>query len=445
MASVADIPNHLIFVSIASYRDPQLVPTIEDCIAKAHDPDGLRFGICWQRDAADPDFPYLQDPRFRVLDVDWRQSHGACWARAQVMNLWQGEDWYMQVDSHCRFAEGWDEKLLRYVVQAGTAKPVLSTYGTAFVPARNPGETEVLHDSPHQIEIKSFTHDGLPQLKPSSFVDPLRPNRPVPARFLAGGFLFTIGDFVEEVAYDPELYFMGEETAMTVRAFTHGYDLFHPPDTIVWHDYMRADAKKHWGDHIDATTVERVWGERDTQSRNKVLRLLRGEAVESYGLGSERSIAEYEAYAGLSFRKQRVQHYTLRGMPPPNPPTPPDWTDSIYPWIAKFTLQPAELPEGSLDDPLLWAASVYDADGVEVYRRDFSAVELKQLHGTEPEIHVVVEFASGTAPVSWAVSPVSKSRGWLQKVSGAFKDGDFALLQEDDIQEDDSVDAGELP
>ena len=36
------------FVSIAAYRDPDLLPTIADCLAKARHPDRLRFGICWQ-------------------------------------------------------------------------------------------------------------------------------------------------------------------------------------------------------------------------------------------------------------------------------------------------------------------------------------------------------------------------------------------------------------
>lgn len=427
------IPNSLIFVAIASYRDPQLAPTIRDCIAKADDPDGLRFGICWQRDAADADLPYRNDPRFRVLDVDWRQSRGACWARAECMRLWQDEDWYLQVDSHCRFAQGWDRKLLQAVVEAGSAKPILSTYGTAFTPAQTAGEREYLHDVPLQIGLQGFTREGLPQLKPSPLAEPARSGHPVRARFLAGGFLFTLGDFVEEVPYDPELYFMGEETAMTLRAFTHGYDLFHPSRTVVWHDYIRADAKKHWADHVDPAAVERVWSDRDTESRNKVLRLLGGEAVDGYGLGTERTIAEYEAYAGISFRRRRAQQYTMRGQPPPNPPAPPDWAESIYPWIAKFTVNPAELPEGSLDDALLWAAGVYDAEGIEIYRRDFDAAELQQqLHAGATEIHVVVEFASATPPASWAVWPVSRSRGWLAKIEGPLQDGDFTLLEEDE-------------
>ena len=39
-----------IFVQIASYRDPELLPTIRDCIDKAKYPENLTFGICLQRD-----------------------------------------------------------------------------------------------------------------------------------------------------------------------------------------------------------------------------------------------------------------------------------------------------------------------------------------------------------------------------------------------------------
>ena len=99
--------NNLIFVSIAAYRDPQLLPTVRDCIRKAGNPAQFRFGICWQRDTEDPSLPFGDDPRFRVFEVNWRESKGACWARAEIMKLWQGEDWFLQVDSHCRFAEAW--------------------------------------------------------------------------------------------------------------------------------------------------------------------------------------------------------------------------------------------------------------------------------------------------------------------------------------------------
>ena len=39
-----------IFISIASYRDPELLPTLRDCLANAKNPKRLKFGICWQKD-----------------------------------------------------------------------------------------------------------------------------------------------------------------------------------------------------------------------------------------------------------------------------------------------------------------------------------------------------------------------------------------------------------
>ena len=72
-----------IFVSIAAYRDPQLVPTISDCIAHARYPHDLHFGICWQHGPDEPP-PDADGARLRVIDVPWHESRGACWARAEV-------------------------------------------------------------------------------------------------------------------------------------------------------------------------------------------------------------------------------------------------------------------------------------------------------------------------------------------------------------------------
>ena len=37
-----------IFIQIASYRDPQLVPTIKDILANSKNPENLRFSIARQ-------------------------------------------------------------------------------------------------------------------------------------------------------------------------------------------------------------------------------------------------------------------------------------------------------------------------------------------------------------------------------------------------------------
>ena len=47
------LQNNKIFIQIASYRDPQLVPTIKDCIEKAKYPENLIFAITWQHSLED--------------------------------------------------------------------------------------------------------------------------------------------------------------------------------------------------------------------------------------------------------------------------------------------------------------------------------------------------------------------------------------------------------
>ncbi len=423
-----DHGNNLIFISIAAYRDRQLGPTIEDCIAKAADPYRLRFGICWQHGAGDDPLPYRNDECFRILDVDWRDSKGACWARAEVMKLWRGESWFLQVDSHCRFAPGWDERLLRGMEQTGSMKPVLSTYATAFIP----GGEEVLEETPLQMGFQGFTEDGIPHMKPVAIQDWRSRSAPLRARFLAAGFLFAPGSFVEEVAYDPELYFLGEEATMTLRAFTGGYDLFHPCEPVVWHDYVRADATKHWDDHTEANNAARKWHELDMVSKARVKRLLAGEVVESYGLGTVRTLQEYEEYAGLSFRLRKAQDYTIRCEEPPNPEAPADWAGRIFTWMVRINLDRAALPQGAFEDAIFWYVGVNDEAGTEIYRREVFREQLDGLQQDQAQLALFCEFESGTIPASWTVWPVSRSSGWLSKVQGRLEEDDYTIVLEED-------------
>ena len=150
---------------------------------------------------------------------------------------------------------GWDEKLIRMMRQTGSPKPILSTYATPFTPG-----PKRFWRAPLQMAFQGFTAEGIPHMKPLAIPNWQSLQRPLRARFLSAGFLFAPGYFCQEVPYDPELYFLGEEAAMTLRAFTHGYDLFHPCETIVWHDYVRSDAVKHWDDHTEANKTAAAVG-----------------------------------------------------------------------------------------------------------------------------------------------------------------------------------------
>ena len=405
-----------LFVSIAAYRDPELVPTLVDCLAKAQWPDRLRLGICWQH-GPDEELPssIKQDSRIQIIDVDWRESKGACWARSQIMGLWQGEDHYLQIDSHHRFAAGWDAKLLANAALTASPKPILTTY----CPLYTPGREIPLSAAPTQMTFDAFTEDGIVIFKPTTIPNWTRLTRPVRARFVSGHFLFAPGSFVEEVPYNPDLYFIGEEITLAIRAYTHGYDLFHPSESLLWHEYSRAGRRKHWDDHVETEPVELPWHRRDSQNREEVRRFLNGSQVGRYGCGSIRSFAEYTDYAGINFRDRKVQDYTWRGEEPPDPHPPVNWEDGVHLWDIPIELKRRQLPDAAWMDAHFWYVGLHDASGREIYRHDLSGEELDRLlRGNAENLLIRRRFQSGLSPKTWTVWPVSQQQGWLDKITG---------------------------
>ncbi|WP_213453719.1 GlcNAc-transferase family protein [Rhizomonospora bruguierae] len=287
-----------VFVSVAAYRDSELVPTVLDCLAKARRPGELRIVVCWQHLGDEDTSAIAADPRVRLLDVDARRSRGACWARAEIMREYAGEDWFLQVDSHTRFAADWDAQLIDMAGRTGVEKPILSCYPPAYDPATEfTGEGE-----PTELLVERHSDDGLPVFGQRAIADWATRTRPVPARFVAGGFLFAPGSFAREVPYDPNLYFHGEEITVSARAYTWGYDLFHPVRVLSWHFYVRQERPRHWTDHSGGSGAQN-WPSLDRASRRRALTMLRYPSVGRLAMGPVRPAAAYERYAGLDFRR----------------------------------------------------------------------------------------------------------------------------------------------
>jgi hypothetical protein len=49
-------------------------------------------------------------------------------ARYLGAKFYQGEQYYLQIDSHSEFVEEWDTKLIKMIHDAPAKKPVISTY-----------------------------------------------------------------------------------------------------------------------------------------------------------------------------------------------------------------------------------------------------------------------------------------------------------------------------
>lgn len=282
-----------IFVQISSYRDQQLPATLDSLLGQASDPDRLRVGICWQH-APHESLParFQRAANIEVIAVDYRSSRGANWARRQVQKRWKGETYSLIIDSHLRFAKNWDRRLIemfRELKRRNIRKPLITCYPPDFSPRTFPrGRARV----PLKIYKEAFI-DGL-LVHFAGFPVPLWRwlQQPIPAQFLALGFLFTEGWFNKHIAIDPNIYFFGDEITTGLRAFCHGYDFFHPHRVLAWHAYDRASRICHWQDHAD-------WKLYDRRSYRRVRKVFEGKSFARYPLGNVRSVKAYEKYIGM--------------------------------------------------------------------------------------------------------------------------------------------------
>lgn len=302
----------MIFVQIAAYRDPDLAATVADCIAKAIHPERLSFGVCLQRlPGENEDFLAALPPNTSILDVAAPDSPGLGWARQQTQGMYAGERFTLQIDSHHRFAYGWDAKLICEMQLTKSAKPIITAYAGMLDGEFNP--------HPFKMVADKFTESGTILFRPHYIEDWQRLERPLPARFVSGHYFFTLGSHCLEYKYDPGIYFAGDEISLAVRSYTLGYDLFHPHRTYLWHEYTRQNRTKHWDDHVPENGLK-AWHVRDTESKVRLRQLL-GEEDSSidlgeFGLGSVRSMADYERYAGIDFATRTLNESCLKGTEP---------------------------------------------------------------------------------------------------------------------------------
>jgi glycosyltransferase involved in cell wall biosynthesis len=364
-----------IFVQIASYRDPQLIPTIEDMLAKADRPKIFNFGICWQYDETEDITKYDNRGNFRVRKFHYSESKGLGWARNITNRLYRGEPLVLQIDSHHRFVKGWDTMMLEDFYQAKTVSknPVLTTYLTPFEVPQDP---ETYEKSPCLMSQYEFSQDKLLMSRPYHIMDYKERSHVIRARTISGHFFLADGGFLKDVPYDPDIYFGGytEETTLSVRAFTNGYDFFSPYRQYIWHEYTRNGRPKHWEDHGTESKTKLTSGERDIFARKKTRQLFdqedNGIVFGRYGLGNVRTLHDYEVYGGFDFKKCRIQDYTLSVKEPPNPP---DWENQFISndyslnceWDKDFFLK------YNFEKPKLLTLGIQNSSDAEIHRKDF--------------------------------------------------------------------------
>lgn len=300
--------NTKIFVNLASYRDPFLSHTIRSVLENAKYPDRVTFGVAWQRGEEEVNELPFDKQQVRVLKIPALQSKGACWARSIAFELLEDEHFFWLLDSHLMVRKHWDESLLKQYHDLNYPKALLSCAVSQWDPPFGFGKWHGKENSRAVSVANAFVGPLLLQMYE------VRPECETPElnSFLTACNLFGHTKWVYDVPYDPDLLFLGEEISLAVRSFTHGYNHYATTVNMAAHKHDRHYRRVYSDDHPE------WFGKLDRRSNERVESMLTGKNnvdLGRYGLGTERTLEQYEKYAGVDFKERTFIDRAKTGRP----------------------------------------------------------------------------------------------------------------------------------
>jgi len=358
-----------VYISLAAFREHLLAQTMMSAFDNAKDPDRLFVGAVVQncfgldgvvcktglqvvgkykngrdRTSVSPAPPdknglvefcthenykkYCDAGQVRALYIHDTDALGPQTARFYASKLYGGENYFLQMDSHLLFAPDWEQ----YFIDEMTAsrnypKSILSSYppgfsdfnGT-FVGGTRGERLCRSHFSPSSVEnnILRIEQFGL---------TPKNMPRPTQIPFIAAGFFFAHSAFLRDVPFDPYApwCFMGEEIALSIRAWTSGWNIYAPRLNVIAHQYRmgKLGLPKFW----ESVGRDTDRGSLNTRLQNHVLRRIKHmlsyptDSVEEitkdhdeiclhnfdhYSMGHERELEDYLQWTTINPTKQEV-------------------------------------------------------------------------------------------------------------------------------------------
>jgi hypothetical protein len=295
-----------IFIQIASYRDFELSKTILSAVNTQSGRHSIHFGVfnLYQKEN-EIYIPTL--PNLKVIEKEAPEGLGVGKSRNIANSLYDGEDYYLQIDSHTRFKKNWDQFYVNEVKkfqECGIKKPLLTTYPGSYSYGDNLQEVMNLEETVNIVSFKEHPENFTNSLIPSQLG--VAPEGRAVNRSVSAGSIFTVGSF-SEMDFNDKIVFWGEEILLAAKSFTNGFDLLIPSQQQIFHLYynhsqeVQRNGRRHiWKD------FPTEWSALDAISKIEVEDILSTARVGKDALGTVRTLKEFGDYVGLDFENRTV-------------------------------------------------------------------------------------------------------------------------------------------
>lgn len=304
-----------IFINIPSYKDPDLWNTIDNFIKNAKYPERIFFGITNQSENPIEAKGKLKKYNNVNMDIIEPGSIVGCQpARLNSHKFYNGQDYYLNMDSHMRSSLNWDIDIIDQYVKDREefGKSVFTGYATSYHVDENGNDVFADHKIMPTFFMskenqKSFYENGVPQFQGIH----KNHQHSVLSPYVSGHFFFTEKHVIETVPFMDKITFTEEEPLMALRFFTAGFNLLTPSGNFVFHRYGRDKRPLFWEDFPD------VWYKETEKSRNHFLDVVLNNIIDQkYGLFDKKTVRDFELYAGINFKNRYLSERLINGDQP---------------------------------------------------------------------------------------------------------------------------------
>ena len=305
--------NEKILIEIAAYCDDELLNTVKSALIQAKYPHRIHFAICYQSDDLKDYYELKKIKNCKIIYLKKNESKGSVYARYLCQNLITDEKYVYQIDAHMRFVKDWDIKIIQQLLSLNDNKAILSGYPPALTEEMlklplndkifdNPGSGVVMY-------AKNFRTD----FKDSCFIacasKLINKNNPLAYKknaFIAAGNFFTFSLAHKIVKPDINMYFYGDELPMSIRLYTHGFNVYNPGESFIYHLYKKK--------FTELPGLKKDTLKNENQRFQNLLGLITTENIPSeFNLGKIRSLKDYQNTFGIDFKNKTLTDLAKTG------------------------------------------------------------------------------------------------------------------------------------
>jgi hypothetical protein len=236
-----------IFVSVPTLKDPEILTTITSAFNNADDPSSISMGV-----AAFVDEEFYKDLVHHTSNIknlfidryDEEINTGVGVGRIYAKLRYDGQDMFLQVDSHTYFDKGWDTAVSILWKDALNDTKNSKTVVSGYLPPYTKQDGSVCKDEGY-FRYSIFTKDlGCIDWNKVSWIDmPLykfykTEKRFIPATKVSGTFILSDYQYAENSGHVYNTKLFDEEIIQSIELLSSGYSLVFPNVNIpIFHFY----------------------------------------------------------------------------------------------------------------------------------------------------------------------------------------------------------------